>query len=442
MKFAAELLIIMLFIKKILHLNKFTDMKQHHFILLALFVSSILGSCAGNRSGESAADGIKTISLPDAMGNEKIVNLSEVAQSISYIPLETSDSSLLGNIPRPILERGVFYVTITSGFTSIYKMYSIAGKYLGQLGRPGRAAGEYHSNIDMGSYAISVGPKSGNPMIFSTDKIIEYNKNGRFIKEVRSPIDPTYNLMLTRIKPLGDNYLSVYSDHNRRNSFFIFFNANGEMVGEIPEYLKRKQGGGTSGANTNEDLTATISLGNMINVVSPYLYDYKDNIRLIGNADTLYTFNPKMEKSTLFHFDYGKYKLPLNASWEERAQSIFLIAGFTCEWESHLYLTYNFGKNEPNGYKLPHVRGLYNKNSGELTLLKRPDPELSGFKNDLDNGSPFWPVHISREGEMIMPLSAVKFIELSENYDSPEMKRVAATLTEESNPVIVVVKLK
>jgi hypothetical protein len=418
-------------------------MKKLLFFVLTLCLSSILNSCAGNRSGESTTDEIKTISLPDAIGKEKIVNLSEVAQSIRYIPLETSDSSLLGSIPRPILERGVFYVTITSGFTSIYKMYSIDGKYLGQLGRPGRAAGEYHSNVDMSSFSISVGHKSGNPMIFSTDKIIEYDKNGKFIKEVRSPIDPTYNLMLSKIKPLGDNYLSIYTDFIDKNSFILFFNANGEMIGETPESLDAKQGDGKNATESSDGAEKPVPLSNMRMVMNPYLYDYKDNIRLItGSVDSIFSFNTKMEKSALYHIDYGKYKVPLNASWEERAQSIFLIAGFTCEWESHLYLTYNFGKNEPNGYKLPHVRGLYNKNSGELTLLKRPDSELPGFNNDLDNGAPFWPVHISREGEMIMSLSALKFIELSEKYNSPEMKRVAATLTEESNPVIVIAKIK
>jgi hypothetical protein len=62
--------------------------------------------------------------------------------------------------------------------------------------------------------------------------------------------------------------------------------------------------------------------------------------------------------------------------------------------------------------------------------------------NDIDGGIAFWPINHSPQGELIMPLSAIQFIDAAEKSKSPEMKRVAATLKEDSNPVIVVVKLK
>ncbi|PKO99742.1 MAG: hypothetical protein CVU13_04240 [Bacteroidetes bacterium HGW-Bacteroidetes-8] len=414
-------------------------MKKSQLLYLSVVIIFFAHSCKEKSTYDSSSTGIKTISLPDAIGKERIVNLSEVAKSIRYIPLETSDSSLLGNIPRPILENGVFYVTIRSGLKEEFMMYNIDGKFLGKLGRYGRAAGEYQTN--MSSLALSVDYKSGNPIIFSTNKVIEFDKKGNFIKEVKSPVESTFNLILLRVKKLGDNYISTLYDFDQRKSFYLFFNANGEAIEEAPELPKAQNRDGLKTKESNEVSTTILSASNAIAVSIPYMYDYKDNTRLMGNTDTLYTFNPKMEKRALYHFEYGKYELPLNSTGDQRSQSIFLISGFTCEWEDHLFLTYNFGNNEPNGYTPPLVRGVFNKKRGDLTLLKRVTPEIGGFKNDLDNGAPFWPVHISREGEMIMPLSAAKFIELSEKYDSPEMKRVAATLTEESNPVMVVVKL-
>jgi hypothetical protein len=407
------------------------------FFLIAIIIFAI--SCKETKRSDLISAGVKTISLPDAIGKERIVNLSEVAQSIRYIPLETSDSSLLGRVFRPVLENGVFYLTVHSGFKTEYKMYSINGKYLGKLGRFGRAAGEYLS--DLKNYTLSVDIKSGNPMIFSTDKIIEYDKEGRFIKEVKFPIESNYNVIFNKVKKLGDNYFSIITDFKQNKSICLFFDASGDIIGEMPQMLKTKSETGVDFKSTSEEIVTPIQTVFTATSFNSEIYDYKDNLRMLpGGNDTLFTFNPDMERAPLYYFDFGKYKLPANATGEQRSQSIFLVLGFTCEWEGHLFLTYNFGNNETNGYTPPLVRAVYNKKSGELTLLKRVTPELGGLKNDLDNGAPFWPVYISREEEMIAVVSAMQFIELSKEYDSPEMKRVAATLNENSNPVMVVVK--
>jgi hypothetical protein len=43
---------------------------------------------------------------------------------------------------------------------------------------------------------------------------------------------------------------------------------------------------------------------------------------------------------------------------------------------------------------------------------------------------------------MVQLISAGKFIELARQHDVPKMKEIASTLTEESNPVMVVATLK
>ena len=63
------------------------------------------------------------------------------------------------------------------------------------------------------------------------------------------------------------------------------------------------------------------------------------------------------------------------------------------------------------------------------------------FNNDIDGGLPFHPEMIEGN-KMIQFISAIDFIEMSKTYTSARMKEVAATLTEESNPVMVVATLK
>ena len=63
------------------------------------------------------------------------------------------------------------------------------------------------------------------------------------------------------------------------------------------------------------------------------------------------------------------------------------------------------------------------------------------MKNDLDNGAPFLPSSIV-DNKMYQIVDAITFMELAEKSNSQKMKEVAASLTEESNPVIIEVQLK
>ena len=76
-----------------------------------------------------------------------------------------------------------------------------------------------------------------------------------------------------------------------------------------------------------------------------------------------------------------------------------------------------------------------------ITVFIFIDTNLAGFTNDLDGGMPFYPIYI-KDGKMYQMLDAIDFIEYAEVSNSAKMKEVAATLTEESNPVLVVVTLK
>ena len=424
-------------------------MKNLPFLLLVFCMSYLLNSCDGNKSGESASDGIKTISLPDAIGKERIVNLSEVAKSIQYIPLETSDSSLLGDISRPILEDGVFYVIISKGFNqNEYRMYHFDGRFKGKLGTIGRAKGELPQ---IEHFSLSFDPVTRNPMIYSINKLVEYDKDGNFIKEVYAPIDEGGNFRSFKLHKVGESYISMVSDMMANKFGVISFNSNKEIIAESPVGIvtgnKDENKSGEDVAGNEESMTISIGgvMTNSVVIISrhPTLYPYKTGFRFVAdNGTEIYSLDEKLNTTTHYILDFGKYKIKAKATEDDWKRSIIFVAGFTCETDNYLFLTYNFGGNEPNGYTPPLVSAIYDKESEELILLKRADPNMRGFKNDLDNGAPFWPVHISNQGEMIMSLSAAKFIELSEKYDSPEMKRVAATLTENSNPVMVIAKIK
>ena len=422
-------------------------MKKILSLLLIAALASLFTSCSGNKS-KSESDGIKTISLPEAIGKERIVNLSEVAQSIRYVPLETNDSSLLGNSLRPILENGVFYIIVNKGSgKNEYRMFHINGIFKGKLGTIGRARGEL-PQID--AFSLFFDPVTRNPMIYSYNKLVEYDKDGNFVNEVYAPIDEGSNFRGSKIHKIGENYISLVSNIMEDKTGVISFNSNKEIIAESPEGIITKPDSNKKGSDDAPSREAvTMSIGGVMTTtiiaksMLPTLYPYKRGFRFVSdNGTEIYSLDEKLNATIHYILDLGKYQLPVKASQDDWNRSIIFVAGFTCETDNNLFLTYNFGENEPNGYTPPLVSALYDIKNEELILLKRDDPEIRGFKNDLDNGVPFWPVHISNEGEMVMSLSAAKFIELSEKYNSAEMKKVASTLTENSNPVMVIAKIK
>ena len=71
-----------------------------------------------------------------------------------------------------------------------------------------------------------------------------------------------------------------------------------------------------------------------------------------------------------------------------------------------------------------------------------PVTKSAGFINDLDKGGiSFYPIAV-KDGKMYQLIDAIKFMEFAEQSSSAKMKEVAATLNEDSNPVLVIVKLK
>ena len=85
---------------------------------------------------------------------------------------------------------------------------------------------------------------------------------------------------------------------------------------------------------------------------------------------------------------------------------------------------------------------IYDRKNGTTKALKYNDTYgFAGFTNDLDGGMPFYPTYMN-DGKMYRLVDAVDFIEFAQMGNSARMKEVASKLTDDSNPVLVVVTLK
>ncbi|MBR5855665.1 MAG: 6-bladed beta-propeller [Bacteroidales bacterium] len=168
----------------------------------------------------------------------------------------------------------------------------------------------------------------------------------------------------------------------------------------------------------------------------PNIYSYYKipSITNVG-SDTVRSINGEVR----YIFDFGNYSatLPKDRKVMLRASTYAETDGFI------LFETLYFFKAFPNLSKRQMVcEMVYDKITGKTTAIKTEESlPLDGFTNDLDNGVPFWP-SLTTQNKMYQLVDAITFIDWAGQFNSPKMKEVASKLTEESNPVLIVVTLK
>ena len=202
----------------------------------------------------------------------------------------------------------------------------------------------------------------------------------------------------------------------------------------------------------------TLGVG-MPRVVCGQIFLYNDNINVIhGLQDTIYTWeNNSLTPRILI--DFGNipsittmpqikkaHSFLHPRTWHLRGQFGQIVPSLTSIFAetdrfiiSSVFLPEDIVKQ--NNLK-PYSEFLYNKKTRKTKLIKHSE-DLGGgaFTNDIDGGMPFWPIkHIGNK--LYQFVDAGTFIEMSKKYNSPRMKEIAATLTENSNPVMIEATLK
>ena len=80
-------------------------------------------------------------------------------------------------------------------------------------------------------------------------------------------------------------------------------------------------------------------------------------------------------------------------------------------------------------------------NLGKFKIAPHKSRKWFAFNNDIDGGLPFHPVMI-KGNRMFQFVDAYNFIKYSKECSSPKVKEIAATLTEDSNHVMIIAHFK
>jgi len=142
------------------------------FFGLLLILNFLVISC--NKTTKLTVEEIIEIDLAE----DEVLLLSSIADSISYVQLETSDDCLLGNITDIQYFNGIYYISDKSN--TIYKFDS-TGYFISRLFKFGKGPGEY---VGIQAFAVD---SIGNIHIMDMNKrkILEYNSAFEFIGETK-----------------------------------------------------------------------------------------------------------------------------------------------------------------------------------------------------------------------------------------------------------------
>ena len=413
---------------------------QEHNLTLLFLCSFFYLLCFGCTKSENKDKVV--IPVGDVVGTGSILNLSDYAESVEYIPLETNDSVLISKIDQIAFEDGA--IVIKDDYYSC-KIFDENGKYRCSVGHLGEGPDEFITirRIDL--------IPGANQLFMEAvpQKYFLYDTEGNLIQHIQYPnYPPDYNAYgVTR---LNENiyYADIvsYLNIHYQGMLFRVDSSLSEVIEEFPNYVHREKEDKHSFSGTYEVATT---------------YRFKDNVRTYkAISDTVFTVGPDMEMRAAYIFDFGKYKAtpewmlakirnkehkyvwPLNIQESDAFLFLNFFMGNHAPEQFAFVKTYSDGTkvNFPNY----NVYGVFNKNTGELKLLNQPEKGKQGFKNDLDGGMVFWPNYISSDGKMVSFCNAQDFLDYYESLEDPslEIKRLAANLSPDSNPIIVIANLK
>ena len=413
---------------------------QEHNLALLFLCSFFYILCCGCTKKEN----IDKVVIPvgDVVGTGSILNLSDYAESIEYVPLETNDSVLISKIDQIAFEDGV--IVIKDGSYSC-KIFDENGKYRCSVGRLGEGPDEF-----VAIRRIDLIPGANQLFMEAVpQKYFLYDTEGNLIQHIKYPnYPPDYNAYgITR---LNENiyYADIvsYLNIHYQGMLFRVDSSLSEVIKEFPNYVHREKEDKHSFSGTYEVATT---------------YRFKDNVRTYkAISDTIFTVGPDMEMRTAYIFDFGKYKA--TPEWMlamiRNKELNYVYPRGLFESDAFLFLNFFMGNHAPERYEYIkinpagqkvkmtnyNVYGVFDKKTGELKLMNQPEKAQLGFKNDLNGGMVFWPNYISSNGKMVSFCDAQDFLDYYESLEdpSPEIKRLAANLSSDSNPIIVIANLK
>ncbi len=347
--------------------------------------------------------------------DENILLLSEVADSLHYLPLASDPSHLIGNVDKLMCVDERFYILDRDAAKSLF-VFGKDGRFLFQIKRTGQGPGEYVRPDD---FTVDSYHDSRSIIILDTSqrKLLKYDQNGDYLEEIRLPF---FAYSFAQVGPdsfvFYHNYVSLPGT-NDNTSYNLTFVKENKILKQLFPYEVRP-----NPLRFAPQTVFSVTSGGVI---------FMPSLR-----DTVYRVN-KTQVNPLYSIDFGKTKLPKEFLLRRvpHAQLLKAISNY-----SHFIENYSETENHvcfDFGYHGRRYSAFYSKKTNHV----RASALLA---NDMDGGVFASPVAACGD-EFIGVLDPLELMDIygkRKHKISPALVSVIKKLTDLSNPVLVFYRLR
>jgi len=382
------------------------------FLILPLFIAG----CNKQDQGE-----VQVIDIVGNMNNTRDIKLSDIADDVQYIPMETNPECLIAKGYTIVPTKDYFF--IADGEKPLF-VFDRDGKFVRKIGAIGKGPGEFQN-----CNQFHIDEEKEEVYIFNQNKeFIIYSWDGKYISTVELP----HRAMLYHISSHGDFTFFEFLMGPNSSLYRVYFTdrdlkLTGDISWEQEIVATYSLSVGTQVWNCDDEILARIEFCDTIyaidrSLISPKVYLDFGSIRF--RTEMLAVNDPKSFVKAVDNHVLNYSLATINVSWGIR---------FSLEQKTHL--------------------GLLNPDNQELVFASRIDTSMNGFINDIDGGPGYFPAKKFQEDEWIAAISAFDFHSMQQNGQfknadviDPDANKIlnemAAKLDVNDNPVLMLLKKK
>lgn len=402
----------------------------------------LLASCSKTTSSQKSGEMIE-IDIVSGMAELTDLKVSDLGKTIRYVPLETTDSCLVGDKPRVRLLRDKIMV-ITKKQCLLFDKQT--GKFLCSVGHIGEDPEGYSETM------CWINDESDLIYFFRRpDKLMKYNQQGEMVGTVSVPqtsgVPDYFTFSDSTIIGHYGNTMGVPVRS------LVFFTESGEVLDTIPSLLPATSMFNMGDLKGFSILKSTDIYGNL-GLDGLVLMDFKDDTRIItapnscllwkcdGDVrftelftDTLYTVKNHTLRPYLA-FNTGEYHWGMEERMSKENTKERIRISYVAESSDRLFFQYIKGSHDRYG---PY-NGIYDKKSGITKFASTG----AGFIDDLTHFMPVYPTTVNGTQGEYASLVGVPEIQkwLKEHPETKIDGKLAFLnqLDDEANPVIVILE--
>ena len=430
-------------------------------LLIGVFV--LLG-CSSNKKQEPISkSGIPVINLSEDVSTVPSLLLSEVAEKLEIVPLEMTDESVLSDITEmQVTDHNIW---IDHGREFYIYRFSRSGKFLNKIGSIGQGPGEY---TNYSTFLVDEDKKEVY-IIANTNGVLAYDFEGNFKRKI---VD--IQMILQLFASPYDQYILNNQKFFATQNFGLYRPIDKDSLWSFvslgDDFQKKKYFENPAHVGKEEQIIANrANMDRMVNYWMEYLTSvdtYNGQLTLkYPDTDTIYCYddatNQLLPQYAIFtDEEKGDYEATHLWFKDRKAFDYFSIKSYY-PTKDFIYLVGSKGE-EVYTY-------CYNKKDGSVRLQKRQsaiterdvpwfsfplrqmkrdfvlDNDLGGgdFTVDSRSSGKYW-IDILEPGgdENWIDIDQIKSSTVIDESKKKELIRVLESVTEDSNPILMIATLK